>query len=187
LDRRFAEKILKIELIHIDVSDLQEMMSELRGFAEMIINEGPNQVKAVLILDRDGAVLAHATNSLFEVDSLDNVIFVAPRFIESLRNLLSTLPVGSTKYLLVEGDIGVVQLVNLDGVGYVMVVTDSEESIGLIRLILTSIAGKLKNMISRIIKWSEDAGVVVEVIGGAEITPKDLEDVINFLRSRLGE
>jgi predicted regulator of Ras-like GTPase activity (Roadblock/LC7/MglB family) len=161
------------------------MVDELREFAEMIINEGPDQVKAVLILDNNGAVLAHAVNRLFEVDAFDDVVFVAPKFVSSLKVLSSTLPVGSTRYLLVEGSVGIVQLINLDNVGYVMVVTESEESIGLIRLILRGHEDELKSRISRVVKWSEDVGVVVEVIGGSEITPKDLEDVINFLRSKL--
>jgi hypothetical protein len=62
-----------------------------------------------------------------------------------------------------------------------MIIGNSEASIGLTRILLEKYSDKLYNLLSRLVKVSEEE--LIEVIN-VEITPKDIEDVINFIRSK---
>ncbi|WP_243679887.1 hypothetical protein [Vulcanisaeta souniana] len=62
-----------------------------------------------------------------------------------------------------------------------MVIVNSESSIGLTRIILERYTNKLYELLSKLTGASEEQ--LVEVVN-VEITPKDIEDVINFIRSK---
>ncbi len=66
-------------------------------------------------------------------------------------------------------------------IGYLMVIVNSESSIGLTRIILERYTNKLYELLSKLTGASEEQ--LVEVVN-VEITPKDIEDVINFIRSK---
>jgi len=160
--------------------DIQRIINEIRSSAEEIISESPDQIRAVYIMDKEGTVIAYATNTIFIGAS--NTFFAAPRFISSLRGLVSTLPISSINYVLMQGADGIIQLMDIKEMGYVMVISGTDASIGLTRIILEKYTDKLYDLLSKLLNISEKE--IIEVIN-VEITPKDIEDVINFIRSKV--
>ncbi|WP_054841728.1 hypothetical protein [Vulcanisaeta distributa] len=162
-------------------SDIQRIINEVRSSAEEIISESPDQIRAVYIMDREGTVITYVTNTI--LINAGNTFFAAPpRFISSLKGgLVSTLPIGDVNYILMQGVDGIIQLMNIRDAGYIMVIINSEASIGLIRIILEKYTDRLYDLLRKLLSVSEEE--VIEVIN-VEITPKDIEDVINFIKSK---
>jgi len=159
--------------------DIQRIINEIKLSAEEIISESPDQIKAVYIMDKEGTVIAYATNIILV--SAGDTFFAAPRFISSLKSLISTLPIGNINYVLMQGIDGIVQILSIRDMGYLMVINNSEASIGLTRIILEKYSDKLYELLNRLMSVSEEE--LIEVVN-VEITPKDIEDVINFIRSK---
>ena len=160
-------------------SDIQRIISEVRSSAEEIISESPDQIRAVYVMDREGTVITYVTNTV--LINAGNTFFAAPRFISSLKGLASALPIGSVNYVLMQGVDGIIQLMSIRDAGYIMVVINSETSIGLIRIILEKYTDRLYDLLRKLLSISEEE--MIEVIN-VEITPKDIEDVINFIKSK---
>ncbi|BDR91761.1 hypothetical protein [Vulcanisaeta souniana] len=160
-------------------SDIQRIINEIKLSAEEIVSESPDQIKAVYVMDREGTVIAYTTNATLA--STGDMFFAMPRFISSLKGLLTTLPIGKIDYILIQGIEGIVQLMGIREIGYLMVIVNSESSIGLTRIILERYTNKLYELLSKLTGASEEQ--LVEVVN-VEITPKDIEDVINFIRSK---
>ncbi len=80
-----------------------------------------------------------------------------------------------------QGIDGIIQLMNIRDAGYIMVIINSEASIGLTRIILEKYTDKLYDLLRKLLSVSEEE--MIEVIN-VEITPKDIEDVINFIKSK---
>ncbi|KUO93069.1 MAG: hypothetical protein RXN89_02065 [Vulcanisaeta sp.] len=160
-------------------ASIQRIINDIRLSTEEIISESPDQIKAVYVMDREGTVIAYTTNTV--LINAGNTFFAAPRFISSLKSLVSTLPIGSVDYVLMQGTDGIIQLMGIKNVGYLMVISNSEASIGLMRILLEKYSDKLYDLLGKLIKVSEEE--LIEVIN-VEITPKDIEDVINFIKSK---
>ncbi|MCG2886529.1 MAG: hypothetical protein L7G98_01090 [Vulcanisaeta sp.] len=160
-------------------AEVQRIIDEIKLSTEEIISESPDQIRAVYVMDREGTVIAYTTNSI--LINTSNTFFAAPRFITSLKSLISTLPIGNVDYVLMQGTEGIIQLMSIRDMGYLMIIGNSEASIGLTRILLEKYSDKLYNLLSRLVKVSEEE--LIEAIN-VEITPKDIEDVINFIRSK---
>mgnify|MGYP001772976681 FL=1 len=161
-------------------SDIQRIINEVRSSAEEIISESPDQIRAVYVMDREGTVITYVTNSI--LINAGDTFFAAPRFISSLKGLVSTLPIGGVNYVLMQGVDGIIQLMSIRDAGYIMVIINSEASIGLTRIILEKYTDRLYDLLRKLLSISEEE--VIEVIN-VEITPKDIEDVINFIKSKI--
>lgn len=160
-------------------SDIQRIINEVKLSAEGIVSESPDQIRAVYIMDKDGTVITYVTNTM--LINTSSTFLAAPRFISSLKGLVSALPIGGINYVLMQGIEGIIQLMSIKDVGYIMVIINSEASIGLTRIILEKYADKLYGLLRKLLSASEEE--IVEVVN-VEITPKDIEDVINFIRSK---
>lgn len=159
--------------------ELQGIIEDVRRFTDEILNEALDQVKAVYILDREGTVIAQSTRIMSDFGQL---FFTAPKLISSLKGLINALPLGNINYVLVQGDLGIVQIMSIKDLGYLMAILNDEAAIGLIKVILDKYADKIYDLLSKLIRASEEQ--FIEVID-VEITPKDVEDVINFIKSKL--
>ncbi|WP_243679888.1 hypothetical protein [Vulcanisaeta souniana] len=82
-------------------SDIQRIINEIKLSAEEIVSESPDQIKAVYVMDREGTVIAYTTNATLA--STGDMFFAMPRFISSLKGLLTTLPIGKIDYILIQG------------------------------------------------------------------------------------
>ncbi len=160
-------------------SDIQRIINEIKLSAEEIVSESPDQIKAVYVMDKEGTVIAYTTNTTLV--NAGNMFFAMPRFISSLKGLLTTLPIGSIDYILIQGAEDIVQLIGIREIGYLMVIINSESSIGLTRIILEKYTNRLYELLNKLAGASEEE--LVEVVN-VEITPKDIEDVISFIRSK---
>ncbi len=159
-------------------SDIQRVINEVRSYAEEIISSSPDQIRAVYVMDKEGTVITYVTNAV--LINAGDTFFAAPRFISSLKGLVSTLPIGGVDYVLMQGIDGIIQLMSIKDAGYLMVIVNSEASIGLTRIILERYTDRLYELLRKLLRISEE---IIEVIN-VEVTPKDIEDVINFIRSK---
>ncbi|WP_069806588.1 hypothetical protein [Vulcanisaeta thermophila] len=157
---------------------LQEIIEDIKRFTNMILNEAPGRVKAVYVLDREGTVIAQSAELRGDAGSL---FFAMPKLIASLKGLTNTLPLGNINYLLLQGDAGILQLTNIKNLGYVMILLSDESAVGLIRVVLDKYMGRIQDALTKLTESSEEFVEIVSI----EITPKDIEDVINFIKSKL--
>jgi predicted regulator of Ras-like GTPase activity (Roadblock/LC7/MglB family) len=158
---------------------IQKIINDIKESAEGIIAENPYQIRAVYVLDAEGTVIAYATNNA--LTKLGNTLFTAPRFITSLKSLISTLPISGIDHVLIQGDNDVIQLRNIYNTGYLMVISSSEATVGFISLLLDKYANKMRDLLDKLLRVSEDEYVgVVDV----DVTPRDIEDIINFIKSK---
>lgn len=159
--------------------ELQGIIDDIKRLIDEVLNEALEQIKAIYVLDKEGTVIAQDARI---VSDFGQLFFTAPKLMSSLKGLISALPLGNINYVLIQGNLGIIQIMSIKDLGYLMVIINDESSIGLIKVILDKYIDKIYDALSRLTKASEEQFIeVIEV----EVTPKDVEDVINFIKSKM--